>query len=232
MPDIALQSRRQGIFLWAAQVQPSIFRDVWSTQRKLAGSDTVSGYLTRLFATEARDLGEVVGAGWLGEARKNNREALRRRAEDILRERKVENIAGPSPNLAVQILELAQDEGRHPLIELWARLLANAVDPSRSNLRLAFIETVKQMDPPDAKLIERMVHRGYRAIHDEEEGPASLNETTIPLLASELNLGQDAVFVSIEHLEELGILANSAAHAVWRTTSFGRELFRACYRYR
>src|SRR5215469_15117291 len=178
MQDITLKSRRQGIFLWAAQVQPSIFRDVWSTQRKLAGSDTVSGYFTRLFATEARELGEVVGAGWLGEARKNNREALRRRTEDILRERKVENIAELSPNLAVLILERAQDEGRHALIELWARLLANAVDPSRSNLRLAFIEIVKQMDPPDAMVIERMVHRGYRAIHDEG-GPASFNETTI-----------------------------------------------------
>ena len=89
----------------------------------------VCGYLARLFATEARDLGEVVDAGWLSEARKNNREALRRRTEDILRERKVGDIAELSPNLAVQILELAQDEGRYALIELWARLLANAVDP-------------------------------------------------------------------------------------------------------
>ena len=212
-------------------MQPSIVWNVGTTQRNLGGSDAVSGYLARLFATEAGDLGEVVGAGWLGEARKNNREALRRRTEDILRERKVENIAEPSPNLAVQILELAQDEGRYALIELWARLLANAVDPSRSNLRLAFIETVKQMDPPDAMLIERMVHRGYRAIHDEV-GPASFNETRIALLANELNLGQDAVFVSLEHLEELGILANGTSDAAWRTTSFGREFFRACYRYR
>ena len=210
-------------------MQPSIVRDVGATQRKFDGSDAVSGYLARL--TEARDLGEVVDTGWLGEARKNNREMLRRRTEDILRERKVENIAELSPNLAVQILQLAQDEGRYALIELWARLLANAVDPSRSNLRLAFIETVKLMDPPDAMLIERMVHRGYRAIH-EEDGPASFNETTIALLANELNVSQDAVFVSLEHLEELGILANSTADAAWRTTSFGREFFRASYRYR
>ena len=212
-------------------MQPSIVWNDGSTQRNLRGSDAVSGYLARLFAIEARDSGEVVGAGWLSGARKNNREALRRRTEDILRGRKVENIAEPSPNLAMQILELAQDEGRQALIELWARLLANAVDPSRSNLRLAFIETVKQMDPPDAMLIERMVHRGYRAIHDED-GPASFNETSTALLANELNLGQDTVFVSLEHLEELGLLANSTADAVWRTTSFGREFFRACYRYR
>ena len=210
-------------------MQPSIVRDVGATQRKLDGSDALSGYLARL--TEARDSGEVVDTGWIGEARKNNRQMLRRRTEGILRERKVENIAELSPNLAVQILQLAQDEGRYALIELWARLLANAVDPSRSNLRLAFIETVKLMDPPDAMLIERMVHRGYRAIH-EEDGPASFNETTIALLANELNVSQDAVFVSLEHLEELGILANSTADAAWRTTSFGREFFRASYRYR
>ena len=109
--------------------------------------------------------------------------------------------------------------------------VAGAVDPSRRNLRLSFIETVKRMDPPDAMLIERMVHRGYRVIHDED-GPASFNDATISLLTNELNLSPDAVFVSLEHLEELGILANGSSDSVWRTTSFGREFFRACYRYR
>ena len=67
-------------------MRPSVVRDVGSTLTNLATSDAVGGYLARLLATETRDLGEDVAVGWLGEARKNNREALRRRTEDILRE--------------------------------------------------------------------------------------------------------------------------------------------------
>lgn len=213
-------------------MKPRIDRDAGSTPTNFgAGSDVVTGYLTQLFAIAARDLDGIVGNDWLDEARKNNRAALCRRTEEILRERKVEVVAEISPNLAMQILRLARDESRNALIELWARLLANAMDPSRSNIRLSFIETVKQMDPQDAVLMQRMVHRGYRAVYDED-GAAPLNETTISLLASEVNLSHDAVFVSLEHLEELGVLASSSSSSVWRTTSFGREFFRMCYRYR
>jgi hypothetical protein len=213
-------------------VKLTIARETGSTHTRLGvETDAVSGYLMRLFEIDARDLGEVVADSWLDEARKNNRQALRRRTGEILRERRVEGVTQLSPNLVIEILKFAQDEGRPVLIEIWSRLLAGGVDPSRSNLRLSFIETVKRMDPPDAMLIERMVHRGYRAVHDED-GPAPFNETTISLLANELNLNPDAVFVSLEHLEELGILANGSSDSTWRTTSFGRELFRACYRYR
>jgi len=44
--------------------------------------------------------------------------------------------------------------------------------------------------------------------------------------------GEDAVIASLEHLEDLGVLANSPGGFLWETTSFGREFFKACYRYR
>jgi hypothetical protein len=172
-------------------------------------SHEISGYLKGLFGTGAGESGEVVGDSWLSEARKSNREALRRRTEEILRERKVGDISGLSPNLAIQILEFGQDESRAALIEIWARLLANALDPSRNNLRLSFIAIVKQMDPQDVILIRRIVHWGYRAVRDEA-GVAASNEATISLLASELNLSEDAVIASLEHLEDLGVLANGS----------------------
>jgi len=143
-------------------------------------SHEIGGYLKGLFGTGAGESGEVVGDSWLNEARKSNREVLRRRTEEILRERKVGDISGLSPNLAIQILELGQDESRAALIEIWARLLANALDPSRNNLRLSFIAIVKQMDLQDVILIRRIVHRGYRAVRDEA-GVAASNEATISL---------------------------------------------------
>ena len=196
-----------------------------------ADVDEIGLYLSRVFGIELGDLGRTAEGNWLGEARTKNRDALRHRTEDILRERKVGGIAELSPNIAAQILTLGQDESRPALIELWARLLANAIDPSRNNARLSFIETVRQMDPEDAVLIRRMVHKGYEAVHEQDE-PVAFNEVAVPLLASELGLAEDAVIVSLEHLEDLGILADDSSDSVWRTTSFGREFFRACYRYR
>lgn len=194
-------------------------------------NNEISAYLTRLFGTASGDLGEAVGKSWLDEARKNNRATLRQRTEEILRERHVGDVSELSPNLARQILELGQDESRSALIELWARLLANAVDRSRNNVRLSFVETASQMDPQDAMLMRCIVHKGYRSIHDED-APAALDQATISLLAGELNLSQDSVIVSLEHLEDLGLLANDSSGSPWRTTSFGREFLRACYRYR
>lgn len=195
------------------------------------GSDRfyrVYEYLASVFGNGQADLVEVLGDDWLSEARKRNRDALRQRTAEILRERDVAKVTELSPNLAMQILTLAQDESRPELIELWARLLANAMDPSRSNVRQSFIATIKRMDPHDAMIIRRMVYRGYRTIHD---GPPSFNGTTIPVLATELNTSDDSVFVSLDHLESLGVLAFRRSSSLWRATAFGRELLRACYRF-
>ncbi len=135
---------------------------------------------------------------------------------EILREREVEEVTQVSPNVAMQILTLAQDESRAELIELCARLLANVLDPLRGNVRQLFIDTVKQMDPQDA-----MIH----------DGPATFNGTTIPVLASEINTNDDSIFVALDHLKSLGVLAYSRSRSLWKTTPFGREFLRACYRY-
>ena len=105
-------------------MKPTIVWETGPTRTNLGvEADAVSGCLTRLFGNDGRDLGEVIADSWLDEARKNNRRTLRRRTEEILRERKVEGATPLSPNLAIEILKFAQDEGRPVLIELWARLL-------------------------------------------------------------------------------------------------------------
>jgi hypothetical protein len=234
MLDVPLNSPRREKGQRANHVKPRIIEGDETTPAKAgAGVENyeISAYLTRLFGIASGDLGEAVGKSWLSEARKSNRAALQQRTEEILRDRNVWAVSEISPNLATQILEFGQNESRPALIELWARLLANALDRSRNNVRLSFVETVRQMDPQDAMLMRRMVRKGYRSVHDED-APAALDEATISLLAGELNLSQDSVIVSLEHLEDLGILANNSSGSLWRTTSFGREFLRACYRYR
>ena len=82
------------------------------------------------------------------------RDKWRRRTEQILRERDVQEVIELSPNVATALIAGAQEEGREELMELWARLLANAMDPSMNSVRHSFIEAVKKMDMRDAVVLQ------------------------------------------------------------------------------
>src|SRR6266567_4418792 len=69
-------------------------------------------------------------------------------------------VKDPSPaNLAVAlpILHAAADESREELQELYARLLAAAMDPNRaSQVRRSLVEFVRQLDPLDASVLQQL----------------------------------------------------------------------------
>src|SRR5580704_5247877 len=98
-----------------------------------------------------------------------------RRTEEILRERDVQDVIELSPNMAVALVEGAQEEGREELMELWARLLANAMDPNLNSVRQSFIEAVKNMDPVDA-IVLRHIHE--KNIVFIQRGSASVEQKT------------------------------------------------------
>ena len=75
---------------------------------------------------------------------------------DIFRDRKVTETQPVSPSLAIAFLRAAYDENRPELQELWAHLIAAAMDPKRSSrVRVSFIETLKQFDPLDAIVLKK-----------------------------------------------------------------------------
>ena len=78
--------------------------------------------------------------------------------DKILRRRQVDYPQPVSPSLAVPLLQAAYDESRPELQELWASLIAAAMDPARSGrVRLSFIDTLKQFDPLDALVLRGVV---------------------------------------------------------------------------
>src|SRR5437879_556104 len=83
------------------------------------------GYLGRVFADVPTDLVGVLGGAWLHERHARLRDRLRRRTEEILRERNVQELLQLSPNIAAALVAGAQEESRGELMEIWARLLAN-----------------------------------------------------------------------------------------------------------
>ena len=110
------------------------------------------GYLARVFADLPADVIGLAG-DWLHEGRTQLRDRWCRRTAHILRERNVQEFIELSPNVAAALVQGAQDESRDELVELWARLLANAVDPTLNNVRQSFLTAVKAMDPLDALVI-------------------------------------------------------------------------------
>lgn len=111
------------------------------------------GYLREVVGDLPKNAVGLLGADWLGQKRIRNLDAMMRRTEAILRERDARPVDQLSPNIATELLSGAQEESRDELIELWARLLANALDPKLNSVRRSFIAAVKAMDPLDAVVL-------------------------------------------------------------------------------
>ena len=96
----------------------------------------------------------LLGGDWLSEVRARNRAKLKENTDDIMRRRGVKAEEIPSPAVAMPLLSAAQDESRAELQDLWARLLAAALDPRRSGaFRKEFIDLAKSFEPIDAVLL-------------------------------------------------------------------------------
>lgn len=116
----------------------------------------LGSFLSRVFGAVPEDMVGVLGGDYLHHIRIRNAEKLMERTSKILKDRSIEKDTIPlSPNIALLLLNAAQDESREELQELWARMLANAMDLNRSSVvRQSVIAAVKAFDPLDAKVIE------------------------------------------------------------------------------
>jgi hypothetical protein len=81
-------------------------------------------------------------------ARERRLDAITRKTKQILHDRDVKEQQELPEDIAIPLLEAAQGESREELQELWARLLANAMDPERAQDVLPdFITTVSRLQP-------------------------------------------------------------------------------------
>src|ERR1700731_1186293 len=85
---------------------------------------------------------------WVAHKRARRWAELQAETDKILRERGVENQEDVSPSVAIPLIAAAIDEDREILKQMWAKLLAAALDPNRTaSVRPALIAALKQMDP-------------------------------------------------------------------------------------
>lgn len=146
--------------------------------------------------------------------RERNLDALTRRTREILRERDLDESAPTAEQIMIPLLEAAQGDARPEMQELWATLLANALDPKRRNdVRQEFIITLQRFHPIDALILKRM----------SETFPTDF----VPphALVSD-GLREPAVAVSLRNLAMNGCVEGGREN--YKITAFGHELVRAC----
>jgi hypothetical protein len=118
------------------------------------------------------------------------------RVEKILDARGVKDPKPVSPSVAIPLIEGASSETREELQDLWAKLIASAMDPARSkHVRLELIDAVKRMAPADALILK---------IRHDNHG--HLTPGTVKYLADILSLDMDEVQISLTSLINVGLM--------------------------
>jgi len=137
----------------------------------------------------------------------------------ILKRRNVTDTQPVSPSVAIPLIRAAYDEGRPELQELWAALIAAAMDPKRSNrIRLSFIETLRQFDPFDTLVLKRRAEFQGQMIPNARD-----------FLANQLHSSSNDAELSIENLIRLNcVIATAAAKENFVITKYGLGLILAC----
>jgi hypothetical protein len=182
----------------------------------------IGRYLDTVFDRVPHNLVGYFGGDWLAEQRMRNAERLRADTEEIRRSRGTQERVEISPSVAIPLIQAAIDEDRDGLKEMWARLLAAAMDPARTHLvRPSLIELLKQFDPLDAFVLREMTGPNFQNIIVPGSDLAQS-------LGGVAGVPRDETHLSLEHLYELGCLRQSPDEVPRPpVTAKGRALIRA-----
>jgi Abortive infection alpha len=160
----------------------------------LAGG--LGAYLARALGGVPQNLIGILVGDWLIHKRVRRWSELQDETRQILGQRRVkEPYDDISPSIALPLIEAALDEDREGLKELWAKLLAAAMDSKRKHLvRADLISTLKQLEPLDA-IVLNTVHEGPRS---------QFRPNVRDHLAQKFSVTSDEMTVCFQNLEKLG----------------------------
>jgi hypothetical protein len=202
---------------------------------KLAGQvvETVRDagvYLARMLGTVPEDLVGLTFGDALHIKRWENYERAARKAEERLRDRGVTDTNEVPLSLGLPLIAGAAEENREELVDLWARLLAAAMDPSRSaHVSGRFIAILKAMDPVDARVLWLLSEGPLQANSDDPAGSTQVGS------AVALGVNRDHIQMAFENLRDLKLVRPRTTHVLdpqadipnVALTSAGREFLAA-----
>ena len=192
-----------------------------------AGTE-LARWVSSVLGTVPQDIVGITFGDYLRELRTRNLDRLRRKTEEILRQRGIEQPEPIDPKVAIPAFEAASMESNEELQDFWANLLANAMDPTKDiSLGHIFIETLKQFEPIDALVLNVVA---------KVSGEGSY-EGTVLVAGTDLRSSQAAL--SLQHLVNLGCVVGMGVAGsgpeterylkdFFGLTPLGEELYAAC----
>ena len=193
--------------------------------KALDAAQAGGAYLARMLGTVPEDVVGLLGGDLLRRYRIRNWYSISQKTFDKLGQRGVEQIEPLNAKVIVPLLEAASNESDETLQEMWAELLANAMDPDHDvSLQHIFIDTLKQFEPIDARILSAYFEMG----ENKQKTPNNL--------APVIGLRVTEVIVSAERLVSLGCLNNMSRDSFsvgnpetpYMVSALGLELSRAC----
>ena len=196
-----------------------------TTEEVAKTAQALLSFLEDTLGTVPGDLVGVLGGDWLHHYRLRNLNKLSEETRKILEDRGVQpkDYDEVSPRLMRPLLQAASDESDTNLRGLWARLLANAVDPNTGiSLRAEFMKTAIKLEPIDVIVVDHISEMR----RTQKKDALSKNDLFVALQNSGRISRQSEFEVSLDHIGATGILNTSAGDPV--ITHFGHEFMRAC----
>lgn len=125
-----------------------------TTKAGIEATEKLGGFVSRIIG---EPIDEVVGIlkDKLRFVRWERQLRLTKRANEIISEKKIEgDLRIVPPKVALPIIENASLEENDELQDLWAYLIASAVDPNFNvTLRTAFVDIIKQLEVTDVHIL-------------------------------------------------------------------------------
>jgi hypothetical protein len=189
---------------------------------KLAGS--TGRWLDKVLGTLPEDVVGLAIGDRVRYRRLGNLAALQAKHDTLLENIETQRRSEVSLSVVLPLLEAAANESREELQNLWAALLANAIIDGGKKVRAAFFETIKKMEPVDAKVLFLMANP-----NEWVRPPDGQRRDLAQLEATARARGvEEELAVSISALQGLGCLTNSQMGYLPSITPYGRALLAAC----
>ncbi len=176
-------------------------------------------FVARVLGTVPEDvIGFLIGDP-LHELRQHTLTGILRAAFEKLRARGVETAKPIRPGPGKEAFEAASLETDETLQDMWAALLANAMNPNKdTSLQHIFIDALKRMEPIDALVFKTMAEKA------PNEGRSSQD------LAQQIDCRETLAAISVDRLTDLGVLREmgNVGYPLYDITALGMELYLAC----
>ena len=176
-----------------------------------------AGKALELVQAAAPAIGEMYGfliGDTIQHARAKRLERMAEKANKRLADRGVSEKAETPERLGIPLLEAAQTESREEMIDLWARLLANAMDPNRiGDVRSEYIEIIKKFEPLDVRIMDYIASKN----------PAT-DRTSKHQIFELIGCRESAAVVSVNNLEAIGCVRLVSGNHFLALSELGREI--------